>query len=311
MPSIRTTLLVGLPALLLLGALPGLNPASADIPALCEPAKRRFEQAVGAGDRDSAIAARERIRALSKACPQLWDKVRQRKLPSDEPKPPVKTEPTKEKSSPGAAAQRSSEPAVDPLVAQLQQAQKARDWNRVEQIMIGVCRPSAGERCIELAKELAIWGDRTGVFPAPQAKAIGQKYWGQGRELLAQECLSGTAKSCTVGSTEFFRDLGMKPDMNRSRSLLEKGCLLRDRDSCFTLAHYLERGWGGSADYVRARSLWSEGCSAGRGKDCGRLAEMHELGKGGATDLTQAQSLFRKACKLGDDWGCRQLKRLK
>lgn len=306
----RTTLLIGLQAFLLFVALSGSNAATADIPALCEPAKRRFDEAIAGGNRGNAISARQRIRALSKACPQLWDNVRQRKLPSDEPKTPDKSGPPKQKSSPNSASQRSSVPDVDPLIAQLQQAQKAGDWSRAESIMSGVCHLSAAARCIKLSKELAIYGDGTGPFPTPQAKAIGQKYWSQGRELLAQECLSGTAKSCTAGSNEFFHNVGKESDLNRSRMLLEKGCSMRDDDSCFTLAHYLERGWGGPADYVRARSLWSQGCSAGRGNHCGRLAEMHELGKGGAVDLQQARSLFAKACKLGDSWGCRQRKRL-
>lgn len=68
-----------LAALLLSGL--AVAPARADIPALCAPAKARHDKAMASGDRSAAIAARERIKVLAQACPQLWAAVRNAPLP--------------------------------------------------------------------------------------------------------------------------------------------------------------------------------------------------------------------------------------
>lgn len=53
----------------------------ADIPALCAPAKARHDKAMASGERGAVLAARDRIKALAGACPQLWAAVRNASLP--------------------------------------------------------------------------------------------------------------------------------------------------------------------------------------------------------------------------------------
>lgn len=292
--------------LLLIAIAFSAKPALADIPALCSPAQKRFDQAITVGDRSGAIAARERIRVLSEACPNLWKSVRKRKLPPERPETLGKAAPTLQKNQPKLGQQITRRSEEDPLLLKLEEAQKADDYRQVEQLMSIACGPGSGGRCLNLAKKLAIQGAHT----PPQARMLGVWYWERAREMLTQECQAGNARSCKVGSEDFFRDVGLKPDMPRSRALLEKGCSLRDVESCGSLGHYLERGWGGPPDYVRARAIMSEVCSAGRDMSCLNLAEMFEKGVGGPIDLSEARSFYAKACKLGNNWACQQRKRL-
>lgn len=59
------------------------TPALADVPALCGPAKARHDRAMAAGERGAVLAARERVKALAGACPQLWATVRNAPLPRE------------------------------------------------------------------------------------------------------------------------------------------------------------------------------------------------------------------------------------
>lgn len=84
--------------------------AVADVPALCAPAKARHDRVMASGERGAVLAARERIKALAGACPQLWAAVR------SAPLPPVKELAKSPQVAPKAEAKQSGQSAqVKPL----------------------------------------------------------------------------------------------------------------------------------------------------------------------------------------------------
>jgi hypothetical protein len=95
------------------------SPARADVPALCGPAKTRHDRAVASGERSAVLAARERIKALAGACPQLWAAVRNAPLPREKEQA-KSAQPQQQKTEPKAkTAQRRGIQFDEPTISQL------------------------------------------------------------------------------------------------------------------------------------------------------------------------------------------------
>jgi hypothetical protein len=283
------------------------SPAHADIPALCEPAKRRLDQAVASGDRSAAIAARDRIRVLANACPQLWKAAQQRVLPPERTIAPAKAVAPPKKAAPNPPGQTVQKRPRDLLMDQIEKAVEAGDYPKLQEALNTACSSGPGLRCLTLSREVR----SLGIHKPPQVRAQAMQAWNRARTMLADECNRGIADSCSVASEEYFDFSGGNSDLPKARALLEKGCSLGNAQSCDGLGHYLERGWGGPKDYGRARSLMARACSAGRDQSCSNLAAMYENGLGGPVDFVRAREYYGQACRLGTKWACDQQKRLK
>lgn len=108
---------VGIYLAALIFAMPLSTAAAADVPALCSPAKARYDKAVSSGDRATVLGARDRIKALAGACPQLWAAVRNAPLPAiKEPARSPQLTPKADTKQSGQSAQakpRSPNPRID------------------------------------------------------------------------------------------------------------------------------------------------------------------------------------------------------
>jgi TPR repeat protein len=242
-------------ALVMLGF--AATPAQADIPALCAPAKARHDKAMASGDRGAVIAARERIKVLANACPQLLAAVSRQSLPSATKAATAKASqpvPKKAVTVPTVSA-----PTTAVALGEKAEALFARnDYVSARPASEKACASGWSNSCFQLAWML----DSGEGGPKNQLRA---------RSLYQTACDGGAGLACLNSGIMFETGWpdGVKNEA-LARSVYQKACDSGFWLGCSNFAGMLEEGRGGPIDRPRAKGLFALACARGDTEACKR-----------------------------------------
>ena len=178
----------------------------------------------------------------------------------------------------------------------------AKDEQKAISIMQERCESGYAFACEKIA-DLYLFGDANIKADLDEAK----RYYDKSSVLYRKACDENYAAACyrlgylhLYGSSNFFGNMSIEKDLNKTVSYYDKSCELNYKLACRNLGNFYRKGLSVTKSESKARQLFDKACAM----DSELCIWIGDRYKFDAKDYKMSEFYYKKSCDLGYAWGC-------
>ena len=181
----------------------------------------------------------------------------------------------------------------------------AKDEKKAISIMQERCESGYAFACEKIA-DFYLFGDANIAVNKDEAR----KYYEKSSVLYRKACDENYAAACyrlgylhLYGSENFFGNMSIEKDLNKTVSYYDKSCALDYKLACRNLGNFYRKGLSVEKSASKARELFDKACGMDR-ELCIWIGDRYKFD---AKDYETSRIYYEKSCNQGFEWGCDDL----
>ncbi len=181
----------------------------------------------------------------------------------------------------------------------------AKDEKKAISIIMERCDSGYAFACEKIA-DLYLFGDANIKADRDEAK----RYYDKSSVLYRKACDENYAAACyrlgylhLYGSSNFFGNMSIEKDLNKTVSYYDKSCKLNYKLACRNLGNFYRKGISVTQSESKAKELFDKACTM----DSELCIWIGDRYKFDAKDYETSKTYYKKSCDLGYAWGCDDL----